>query len=451
MRTFAVTCIGFTAVVGCVADEQLSEDESALTDSALPDVPGIPAPSNMGRYCSMVDSTAKWSFTWANNQLVDACATRGSLTTASAQVKRAGLFSTTGSNNVMVQCSNGLLLIGRGTGAAALSSILSQVPVSAPNCVFTIAPTQLPAFGSPLGSVIPSGGSVFDYDWKDVSWNAADFGGSGMTISLDRTGSPSSGASEYAYDWSVPRDTPIRAVADGVIVGSQWRTVWPLCGQWPDGLPQQSLPYSPQGELFLETQVGTGRFAEHFVAAYHHMDQNPATNGALTPADLAAISANYQAWNPPGNPNNQGYLPPIGTHVHKGDIIGYVGESGNSKGSVEGQPSYHLDFSVFRLTNLTGARSYTFAALQTQYTTCTSWSGYCSTSGYAGVNGAQGVIDPFGWAAPQGIDPLAYKYIGLPTQWDAPASVSQEGAFSIRLWTDPNDFGLPHTGSANAF
>jgi hypothetical protein len=96
---------------------------------------------------------------------------------------------------------------------------------------------------------------------------------------------------------------------------------------------------------------------------------------------------------------------------------------------------------VLRLTNLTGARSYMFQPLLTTYDS----SGHV-LRGAAGVNGWQGLMDPFGWGAPRGVDPDAYKMIGLTPWFDAPANVTDMGTFGIALWDDEPFDIIPHNG-----
>jgi hypothetical protein len=225
-------------------------------------------------------------------------------------------------------------------------------------------------------------------------------------------------AFEGAYDWDQPHDTPLISMADGVVRFSG-------CRDWLTRvLSRRPLPPSKSPTANKKSMSST----------------------KSAPGNMPSISSPHihMDWNQP--------LAPIGTIVHRGDIIGYVGSTGASSGD-------HLDLSVFRLTNLTGGRSYSFVAEPTFYSACntpndcntggaTTYSCFppasnpylnCATSGYGcncvsayGLNGNPGMIDMYGWAAPSGFDPQSWMFLGQP-DGTLPAGISSDGALSINL------------------
>jgi murein DD-endopeptidase MepM/ murein hydrolase activator NlpD len=95
-------------------------------------------------------------------------------------------------------------------------------------------------------SAIITGTSVFGYHLPQLGfstpWNVAEFGHVGNdACEVDRTGTQttkcSNGAKtnnpyavpETAYDWSMAKDTPILAVADGIVRASYGRSVPASC------------------------------------------------------------------------------------------------------------------------------------------------------------------------------------------------------------------------------
>jgi len=369
-----------------------------------PPPPVIPVPPGYGNYCSLSYPGGGWAF-GALGAGGDPC---GQMLEQSpgGTIERAGLWSLDGDNNVMVRC-DGDLRIYRGPAGAILDDAYNEA-LGKRGCVFIVAPVSLPVFIRPYGAwkgqtdpdedVDQVNFGVFNYDTYYQGWDVTRFGQSpnppgSLACTVDRLGNQqchfgtaaecgalvppkpagcpiTSQAFEGAYDWNMPAAKPIVAVAAGIVRGSVDRDVSSYnCAQ--------SEPGSLQKEIFIEHQIGSGTYAENFISGYHHM---------LTRAVKE------------------------GDTVVAGQLIASAGSSGCSTAP-------HLDFSVLRLTNLSGARSYVFE---------TTLLGY-------GVNGIQGVIDPFGWAAPRDVDPWAWRYLGFTGDTYAPG-VTDPGAFSINLW-----------------
>jgi murein DD-endopeptidase MepM/ murein hydrolase activator NlpD len=485
--SFTVGCGRGNEPIGVTAQAQLVDNQLADIDLA------IPVPYGYGNYCSITNSQGAW-WLYAAQAGEDACWWAQALFGADGTIQRAGLWATTGDNNVMVQC-DGTLYLYRGSGRAPIDQAQAQVNVDHSNCVFTIAPVVLPIFTTPIDSFVysdppsvpnfdrgyPIAGYYYQLPWDPRSfgqgwgvdtWQSkycptiggipgdppntpcntnADCGGFFASacqhvvpwdqkhcvtprcsgVAFDRTGTErgyltgknggntqepgAPNVMEDAYDWNQPDGTPLLAMADGVVAFSGCRDYLNQ-GPYPDTASARQIA-NCQEELYIEHEVGTGRYAEHFIAVYHHMD-----------------------WYYP--------LATTGTQVHRGDVVGYVGTSGASG-------SYHLDLSVFRTTNLSGGRGYKFVAEPTLYGACTQSSdcnvngattyrcfnpmssSACKTSScncvsWFGLNGNPGVIDPYGWNAPSGIDPAAWMFLGQ-NDWTLPAGITSDGAFSIDL------------------
>ena len=401
----------------------------SLGDRALAaNLPVIPVPAGYGHYCSVSDNKGNWAFEFGGLEFDPCSDILGRF--KQGIIRRAGLWSERGRNNVMVRCGDQKEPVPYrviGSGAAPINEAYND-NLKACNCIFIIAPTELPIFNHPWAGItklnppdlgVLPGETGFNYDVFNQPWDVTSFGQTpnppgtmaGMVDrhgkSMAHFGSPQECASttppqaagcllkdswahavEPAYDWSMDEGRPLLAMADGIVRGSRNRNVTGMCGA-----------NQFQAEIFIELQVGSGNYAERFVAAYHHMLK-------LT-----------------GNPTNNVQN---GAVVHQGDFIARVGNTGCS-----GNP--HLDLSIFRLTNLTGVRSYTFQALPLNANDPPS----DAMHNKSGVNGSQGVIDPFGWSAPSEIDPYAWKFIGFSDP-SFPNSLipnlTEPGAYSIKLW-----------------
>ncbi len=386
--------------------------------------PPIPVPPGYGHYCSVSDGAGGWAFEFGDVSS-DPC---GDILSRfkTGIVRRAGLWSMNGDNNVMVRCGTQKETVPyrvRGAGAALVSQAFSDNK-NAKNCIFIVSPTALPIFGHPWAPMSPAmpadfgvkaGETGFNYDLFNAPWDVTAFGQSPIPAGskagmVDRHGvsqahfgsaqeclqagkgagcllvKPGAHAVEGAYDWSMEEGRPLLAVAPGVVRGARNRNVTGMCGK-----------SDFQAEIFIESQVGAGRYAETFVAAYHHMIKLTSN-----PAD------NVQA----------------GQIVHRGERIARIGNTGCSS-----EP--HLDLSVLRTSNLTGIGHYAFQALPVNANEPPSF------PNVYGVNGVQGAIDPFGWAAPKEIDPYAWKFINFSDANFPNAQIpglTEPGAYSINLW-----------------
>ena len=434
----------------------------------------IPVPPGFGHYCSMLYPDGTWNFALGQSKFSDPCL---SLTTPGSRIARAGLWDTgvsesavnvsvgSGENSILIRCDKTAislkpsLVVDRGVGADFLNNTVAKVN-GLKNCVVTVAPTALPIFGRPWGTTAgqptPDAdvNKVFvtgeNFDNNFFQWHVTDFGQDldqkgNVAVAFDRFGRqqlrPGSNAEctaggqppgcfvpsrtgsdaecatrgqppgcvytqtfEPAYDWSMPGGKPLVAVAEGQVLWAGKRDISGAGCTFTDKF---------QKEMYVQHLVANSAsdtYAEKFVTIYFHLGKFLGVEGAPTETPLA-----------------------IGTELKAGDQLGTVGTTGCSGGT-------HLDFRVVRLTNLTGGRSFTF---KVQLPTGSSSSPVptansefaASQEGY-GSNGLAGHIDPFGWAAPKGMDPWAWRSIGQPNPGGVPfpSGVTEYGAFSINLW-----------------
>lgn len=347
----------------------------------------IPVPDGYGRYCSIVYPSGGWAL-GAIPGVSDPC---GQLRkdAPGGTTMRAGLWSESGENNVMARCDN-LFILYRAVGAAPIDAAYADLEGQS-NCVVTIAPTALPIFGLPYGktnnaqsdpSADVSIARGFDYNVYNVPMTATLFGQTPAAydpsaIWIDRQGrqrdylyvDPADGLTKRA-DGEAAHDFPM-PFGKPILAVADGEVV---DARWRD-VSQFGCGSDLQGEIYIYHQVGTGVYAERFVTYYAHE-----TSLNVLPGDK----------------------------VTRGQVIGFAGDTGCSSGN-------HVHFGVFRTTNLSGARSYVFELTDDGY----------------GINGVQGTIDPFGWGAPQHIDPWAWMQLG---EVDSRNAVQEPGAFSIKLW-----------------
>ncbi len=367
--------------------------------------PTTALPMGYASYCSL----SGWSLYVNAADCATALAEGGAVT-----IERAGFYSVSGSNNVIMRCTNDPLsprhYSGIGTVPLLAAFDLATTP-GAPlhGCIFTAAPAALPVFSRPYGAwqcqtdpdfdVDTTDFQVFNYDVYQQPWNVEAFGQAAYppdssACAVDRTGHeqchygsaaecggtagclvvPPGRPTGDAYVWKMPMGKPLLAVANGVVVGSRDRDVSGLAG---------CAATSLQKEIYIRHEiVGNGPFsassAESFVTGYIGVSEREVA---------------------------------VGDVVAAGQEIGKAGATGCIQHS-------SLTFLVVRLTNITGAHAYTFAT---------------TDAGLYGINGIQGIIRSLRVDQRPRWTPGLWMYVGYPDP-DIPPPVTDPGAFSINLW-----------------
>jgi murein DD-endopeptidase MepM/ murein hydrolase activator NlpD len=314
-------------------------------------------PTGTGRWCNaIIPSTAsastrfKWDFAFGGT---DPCATVRNRTPG-AVVVRAGLYSTGGENNVLVNCNNGAV-IERGIGSTPLTDGFNAVGHTQNACIFTVSPSRLPVWSNPYPATAPGGFTHYNHTYSSVDLAQFGHGETGTWVDVDRFGfkGDPNDIREHAYDIFKPEGTPLYAVAGGTVVtnGSRERDVSAFaCGtQW-------------QGEMLIKYVTGsTAAYQETFAAAYAHIRRRLVVDGQT---------------------------------VKAGQIVAYVGETGCAGG-------VHVHFGGIRLSNMNA------------HTTTQLGYGYHMTltadTSSAGTNLADRAnFDPMGWTNTSAMEPAGY-------------------------------------------
>ena len=341
--------------------------------------PNITPPVNYGHYCSIKYPGGGW-FLWVLNGNNSTPCENVLASNPGGTIAKAGLWDTTGQNNVLLTCDRWLLVY-RGTGYDPIKWAYDGA-AGQKNCTFTVAPTKLPIFSAPYGKTfwfypsihtdVARTNMMFNYNVFGINMNRTMFGQpfdwrDPNAHWIDRYGKYRPEMHEPFYDFPMPAGKPLLAMAPGRVLKSEDSPATTAgCG----GI----VPNGPQKQIFIEHQVGTGLYAEKFVTYYAHLTTRNVFTNQL---------------------------------VSRGQQIGTAGKSGCATGN-------HLHLAVWRTTNLSGKRFWNFTP--------------------DGKNGwYQGVIDPFGWAGPAHVDPWGWMYQGQ-TKNDGGVTVTSPGAFSINLW-----------------
>jgi murein DD-endopeptidase MepM/ murein hydrolase activator NlpD len=322
--------------------------------------------SGMGNYCSLTWPNGGWAFA-SDPAGGDPCQWLINQSDPGYTVARKGLYSASGSNNVVVRCNSNKSWVGiyRNVGNGPLTAAYdSAVNNKKSYCVFTVAPVKMPIFNAPFSLAANySQATGFDHARPPyTTLNVADFGQPGSTTAtiVDNKGRDKSNAgyidNHAGIDWFLPKGTAIRAAADGTVVAAR---DWMSTCTGSDSKVQKEV-------AIKHTVSGQNGYYEQFVTYYAHLSSYVVTNGQA---------------------------------VTKGQLLGYSGNTGCSTAP-------HLHFGTLRLTNTAAHRLETLHFFD----------------GPEHSDGSNYIVDPYGFSAPKGFEPWAWRAY--------PA-----GALSTNLWS----------------
>jgi len=319
----------------------------------------MPAPPGMGNYCSTTGPGTAWGFASLPGG-GDPCSLLGAGT-----IRRKGLYASSNSNRVVYRCyppNYGWVGIYEGWGNGPLTAAFNAAQ-GKPGCIFNVSPTAMAIFDAPF-ALSTSYTHASGHDFAKAPYN---------TLNVQDFGQVGS-ASATIVDWK-GRDKSQGGYINGhsghdwtMPKGTQIRSA-------ADGVVVMARDYETdclgsdstfQKEVAVRhTVVGASGYRERFLTYYAHL---------------------------------KSYGVKVGDAVAKGTILGYSGNTGCSSGP-------HLHFGVIRLTNTADQLEETVHWFDTaQHSDATDKD-----------------IEAYGWAAPMGFDPWAYK-------------AYPQGALSLNLW-----------------
>lgn len=381
-NTSLVHCAGHVATVTpgvCVHGAAGNNDTLATLDALTP-----ADPPNTGHYCNVIYPDSTWGFGWTG---ATPCATLLAAKSG-GKIVRAGLYSTTGSNDILAQCNNGSFLWGA-TGAAALQHVSDSIGHTANACILVVSPGDLPLFQPMFHDELPLPRVALWFDHAPgpaVSLAQFGHGETGTSVGIDRDGF-NKGDRESAYDAPLDESVPLYAPSGGTVIanGSRERDI---TGNG-SGRGSQN-----QGELYVRYSIGSDpTYRETFVVYYAHVRKRLVVNGQT---------------------------------VKAGQILGYVGATGATGGFA------HLHVGVFRLTN---TNAHTTAQPELGYHV--SFAANSDASGNS--TGSWNAVDPLGWNNTSAFDPSAYQLWAS----DSGRGFLGYGAWSPNLFTPGSAFRYP--------
>ena len=347
----------------------------------------IPTPPGYGNYCS-VRNPANGSFgLLPQGSGSDPCQVflDGN---PNLIIERAGKYALNGTNWVVGVCSGNFITLRPGIGTAPFDLAFNDASGRS-NCVFTATPAEFKVFERPYSGTNLGVGNTqsFNHDPYKISIDVSDFGQTSTNgfnaCAIDNRGrqrsigNPDTNPSTCNYDNSGVNEPAMDIGVDGS------RMVQSVgAGFVSMAVPRHVPGYAPAGmdpyqrEVFVRHLIGGGRYAEEFTTYYAHMQDTAVRRG---------------------------------DHVSAGTVLGRVGTTGSSSGE-------HLHLSVIRHRNLTFRPAFELGF----------------EGGRHDRDASVAAVDPFGWQAPQGVDPWAWRFRSHASN----PLLDDAGSFSSLLWKD---------------
>ena len=360
--------LGFLAAKAAIAAIIVLGPASAISRAQL-----VPAPPGMGNYCSITWSSGGWAFASDTNG-GDPCLSILKQSPGGI-IQRSGLYANNDWNRVVYRCyppNYGWVGLYEGWGNDPLTSAYDAAQ-GKPGCIFNVSPKWMPIFDPPFDLWVNYTHAT-GYDFAKPPYttlNVADFG------------QPGSSAAKIVDD--VGRDKDGQGYIDnhdghdflmdrGTPIYAVANGTVLTARSWLSPCNSSDSPF--QNEVAIQhIVVGGSGYTETFVSYYAHLSEFVVNQGDV---------------------------------VNKGQLIGYSGNTGCSTAP-------HLHFGVIRLSN---TASQHLAPIH-----------FLNSPQHSDVTNE--AIDPYGFNAPKGFDPWAWKAY--------PA-----GALSVNLW---NLFLAPSEGA----
>ncbi|HQX64550.1 MAG TPA: peptidoglycan DD-metalloendopeptidase family protein [Dokdonella sp.] len=373
-------------VVAAITGEQLfgaDFDFDGLPPSPSA-TPTMATPIGYGNYCSVRNATGGGFGLLPQGSGSDPCQVFLD-SNPTAIIERSGMYSLSGLNWVIGVCSGNFITLRGGNGTQPFDQAFADAAART-NCVFTATPGELPIFSRPYTGTHSGIGNTqsFNHDPYNIPVDVTEFGqtaGPFDACAIDNRGrqrsigNPNAVPSTCNYD-----NSGVNEPAMDIDVTSSRYVASTATGRVAMAVPRHVPNYAPAGmdpwqrEVFVRHQVGAGRYAEIFTTYYAHMQDTAVRRGD-------AVSA--------------------------GTVIGRVGTTGASTGE-------HLHLSVIRHRNLSFRSAFEFRF----------------EGGQHDRDASVAAFDPWGWMAPQGVDPWAWRF---RNHADNPL-LDDAGTFSSNLW-----------------